>query len=172
MAPDPDAVPSQVDQLKALKQIQVTLQSIQRDNEHLSAAVDAIHGRVNILAGIKQVHDTALEQRSSSNAAVPTGTLASNDPQEYSSDVQSAAYDTASPRLLATDARHENVPTAKPSPLLRGTGATTSRIILTTYPGQSGIDPLVMNWGHVDPLHRGPVIVSRAQSTIRRRNGT
>ncbi|KAI9677572.1 MAG: hypothetical protein M1817_006526, partial [Caeruleum heppii] len=45
-----------------------------------------------------------------------------------------------------------------------------SRIILTTYPGQSGINPISVNWGHRDPLSRGPVVVSRNQSTVRRRN--
>ncbi|KAH6603365.1 gtp cyclohydrolase ii [Trichoderma cornu-damae] len=47
----------------------------------------------------------------------------------------------------------------------------TSRIVLTTYPKQLGIDPLQMDWGNIDPLQRGPVVVSRAASTIRRRNG-
>jgi hypothetical protein len=47
----------------------------------------------------------------------------------------------------------------------------TSRIVLTTYPKQIGIQPLTMDWGHSDPLKRGPVVVSRAPSTIRRRNG-
>ncbi|UKZ83670.1 Putative GTP cyclohydrolase [Trichoderma virens FT-333] len=46
----------------------------------------------------------------------------------------------------------------------------TSRIVLTTYPKQIGIDPLQMDWGNPDPLQRGPVVVSRAASTIRRRN--
>ena len=40
-----------------------------------------------------------------------------------------------------------------------------------TYPGQSGINPLPMDWGHKDPQERGPVVVSRGQTTIRRRNG-
>ncbi|KAL7968509.1 GTP cyclohydrolase N terminal domain-containing protein [Trichoderma sp. SZMC 28014] len=47
----------------------------------------------------------------------------------------------------------------------------TSRIVLTTYPKQLGIDPITMDWGNSDPLQRGPVVVSRAASTIRRRNG-
>ncbi|KAK7417321.1 hypothetical protein QQZ08_011664 [Neonectria magnoliae] len=46
----------------------------------------------------------------------------------------------------------------------------TSRIILTTYPKQIGINPLPMDWGNSDPLKRGPIVVSRAPSTIRRRN--
>lgn len=43
--------------------------------------------------------------------------------------------------------------------------------VRSTYPKQIGIKPLPLNWGHVDPNQRGPVVVSRATSTIRRRNG-
>lgn len=46
----------------------------------------------------------------------------------------------------------------------------TSRIILTTYPKQNGIDPLQLDWGAPDASRRGPVVVSRSSSTIRRRN--
>jgi len=46
----------------------------------------------------------------------------------------------------------------------------TSRIVLTTYPKQIGINPMPMDWGNFDPLKRGPVVVSRLPSTIRRRN--
>lgn len=47
----------------------------------------------------------------------------------------------------------------------------TSRIILTTYPGQSGINPIVMDWGNPDPIKRGPVVVSRHPNTVKKRNG-
>ncbi|RYO93846.1 hypothetical protein DL766_009433 [Monosporascus sp. MC13-8B] len=46
----------------------------------------------------------------------------------------------------------------------------TSRIILTTYPKQNGIDPLPLDWGASDASRRGPVVVSRSSFTIRRRN--
>ncbi|RYP69059.1 hypothetical protein DL771_006290 [Monosporascus sp. 5C6A] len=46
----------------------------------------------------------------------------------------------------------------------------TSRIILTTYPKQNGIDPLPLDWGAFEASRRGPVVVSRSSSTIRRRN--
>ncbi|KAK8067175.1 Uracil-regulated protein 1 [Apiospora hydei] len=46
----------------------------------------------------------------------------------------------------------------------------TSRIILTTYPKQIGIDPIPLKWGAADPKERGPVVVSRASSTIGKRN--
>lgn len=40
-----------------------------------------------------------------------------------------------------------------------------------TYPKQIGIDPLPMSWGAADAQERGPVVVSRASSTLGRRNG-
>jgi len=46
----------------------------------------------------------------------------------------------------------------------------SSRIILTTYPGQHGIEPVPMNWGEYDPAKRGPVVVSRAAGTVKKRN--
>ncbi|KAI0866165.1 GTP cyclohydrolase N terminal-domain-containing protein [Xylaria cubensis] len=45
----------------------------------------------------------------------------------------------------------------------------SSRIILTTYPKQIGINPIPLNWGAPGP-ERGPVVVSRSSSTIRKRN--
>lgn len=48
---------------------------------------------------------------------------------------------------------------------------TDACVSCRTYPGQSGINPLPMDWGHKDPQERGPVVVSRTQTTIRRRNG-
>ncbi|KAG9832217.1 hypothetical protein KCU98_g12924, partial [Aureobasidium melanogenum] len=38
-----------------LQEILASLKTIQQENTHLAAAVDAINGRVNILAGVKQV---------------------------------------------------------------------------------------------------------------------
>ncbi|KAK9329273.1 GTP cyclohydrolase N terminal-domain-containing protein [Lipomyces starkeyi] len=45
-----------------------------------------------------------------------------------------------------------------------------NRIVLTTYPSQSGIDPIPLKWGASDPRVRGPVVVSRSLSTVRKRN--
>ncbi|KAG8532020.1 Uracil-regulated protein 1 [Bacidia gigantensis] len=58
----------------------------------------------------------------------------------------------------------------KMSPHKHSSNAFSSKIILTTYPGQPGMDPMQMSWGHVDPRQRGPVVVSRGKSTFRRRN--
>ncbi|KAJ5594950.1 uncharacterized protein N7459_001158 [Penicillium hispanicum] len=44
------------------------------------------------------------------------------------------------------------------------------RIILTTYPGQSVVNPVPLKWGASDPQERGPILVSRNPTTISRRN--
>lgn len=46
----------------------------------------------------------------------------------------------------------------------------SSRVILTTYPGQSNVAPSPVKWGCIEPLERGPIIVSRQASTISKRN--
>jgi hypothetical protein len=40
----------------------------------------------------------------------------------------------------------------------------------STYPKQTGINPVPLDWANSDPNKRGPVVVSRLPSTIRRRN--
>ncbi|KAJ2515548.1 Uracil-regulated protein 1 [Coemansia sp. RSA 1939] len=45
-----------------------------------------------------------------------------------------------------------------------------SRVVLTTYPSQLGIDPVSLNWGAKTPAERGPVVASRNQDTIGKRN--
>ena len=44
------------------------------------------------------------------------------------------------------------------------------RIILTTYPGLVGVNPIPMSWGSSDPTKRGPIIVSRHPKSIKLRN--
>ncbi|KIW15818.1 hypothetical protein PV08_05868 [Exophiala spinifera] len=44
------------------------------------------------------------------------------------------------------------------------------RVVLTTYPGQSVVNPLNLVWGAADPQERGPVVVSRGRSTFKYRN--
>lgn len=165
MAYDGAALPA--DQSELLTKILSAVESIQNNYSHLPAAVEAIQGQVNILAGIKQVNDAAEKRNVPSNGATPIPTLRAVE----NDDSQTAQADTDSSgpmRRPDADTYHpadSSLPARKPGTTI------TSRIILTTYPGQSGIDPLIMSWGHSDPLRRGPVVVSRNQTTIRRRNG-
>ncbi|KNZ55182.1 GTP cyclohydrolase II [Puccinia sorghi] len=44
------------------------------------------------------------------------------------------------------------------------------RLVLTTYPGQTGIHPIPLEWGASDPQKRGPVVASRHPQSLRIRN--
>lgn len=153
-------------QEELLKQILFNLQSIRQDYQHLSTAVESIQRQFKVLSGVKQVHDVAGGNHLSQTRIAPTEPSLTAD-QQVASEFE--AGPNAQPSLQLgpaepSEARNAGEP-------VKQSATATSRIILTTYPGQSGIDPLAMNWGHVDALRRGPVVVSRSQSTVRRRNG-
>lgn len=91
-------------------------------------------------------------------------------------DMQQPSGSTAMPAVLQRDpSLGQNDPgetglEPQNSSLLAQKSGFTSRIVLTTYPKQIGIDPIPLQWGNADPERRGPVVVSRLPSTIRRRN--
>lgn len=137
-----------------LTEIHNALLSIQQDYHQLAGTVEAIHGKVNIIGSIKQVRNAVGVELT----------------QMINRSIQSEAEEHQSHQISTVDSTDLNTISLKPSTPARSSSAS-SRIILTTYPGQAGIDPIAMNWGHSDLKLRGPVVVSRSQSTIRRRNG-
>lgn len=161
-------MPSDNDQADLLRQILTTVQSTEQNHRRLSAAVESLQGQVNVIAGIQQVRDVVGRPAPEHNKVPIKGPKSLNNQADESANIhEPAPLDTSSsrkPNDVLSDG--ELISRRKPST------SAISRIILTTYPNQSGIDPLVMEWGHKDPLQRGPVVVSRSQSTIRRRNGT
>jgi hypothetical protein len=138
-----------------LKEILDGLKALRTENSVLAASVDKINGRVNMLAGIKEIKDKAANDAANgtlngekANGAAESGKTVEAVSQQYE---QPSANADAPPR--------------------RASVSKTSKIILTSYPGQAGVDPLPMEWGAKDPAVRGPVVVSRHANTIRRRNG-
>lgn len=124
------------------------LQEIQRTQALLVNAVESLSGRSIKESGGDVGKNTVLEPGSRED---------DNEGGTPSVEVPAASGD----KLKAP---------ALPSPDQRQQQGFTSRIILTTYPKQIGINPLPMDWGNQDPVKRGPIVVSRAASTIRRRN--
>lgn len=139
-----------------LEKIFHTVQSIEQHYQKLSENVDSIQGQVNFLSGVKQVNNSLVELRSPRIHPTPSSPAVAID-QQLQNDTRAVITGQAQTHSIDEPTLH------RPK--------SSARIILTTYPGQSGIDPLVMNWGHPDPIRRGPIVVSRSQSTIRRRNG-
>ncbi|RSL51945.1 Uracil-regulated protein 1 [Fusarium duplospermum] len=109
----------------------------------------------------------SLSGKSIDEAARANGDLAAN--SIYDQDSRNEADEDESPSVESPlESADKLKAPAPPTPSQRQ--GFTSRIILTTYPKQIGIKPLPMDWGNSDPLKRGPIVVSRAASTIRRRN--
>ncbi len=148
-----------------LEDILSAVRALRVEHERLSSTVEAINGRVNVLADVKEVQqvDEPVATATSSKDTLQPG------PQRPALDFgQHLRSSTSSP---GTTDQEDGAPIRSVSASPSKRPSSTSRIILTTYPGQFGIDPVRMNWGHEDPQMRGPVVVSRSQSTIRRRNG-
>lgn len=165
---------SSTSQLDLLNKIQQTLISVQQDHRKLSAAVDSINGRLDLLdkaeetaKAVRSVHIDGDDSPVVNKDIFPPGAIPIN-VDHTQSHVFAGRFSGSSSAPNNTD--QESFQTSQKHSLNALSG-TSSRIILTTYPGQSGIDPLPMSWGHPDPLKRGPVVVSRNHSTFRRRNG-
>ncbi|XMA12666.1 hypothetical protein WAI453_005457 [Rhynchosporium graminicola] len=156
------------DQNDLLKEVLEAVKALTINQTLLTSQVDAISGRVNVLSGLKEVRDAAGGESASKSSVKRI------EPQALHESPSSDDIVPQSPSLPATEIGSLAGPSSPSTALehLRkpSTAGGTSRIILTTYPSQSGINPLPMDWGHKDPQERGPVVVSRTQTTIRRRN--
>ena len=159
-------------QSELLKQILATVQSMQHKYTQFSAAFASLQKQVDALAETRKVQDSAEESSVlfRGNDSPPTPEIVNKRLADLS--VTAGEWLASSP-IHQPDTLKQNPRDQSPYISLskRSSPALTSRIILTTYPNQSGIDPLILRWGHQDPLQRGPVVVSRNQNTIRRRNG-
>ena len=160
-SPPPSHTPP--DTAALLQEILDTLKSLKQDHTQLATAVDAIDGRVNILAGVKQARDGIAH-----DASYPSPTIHPQSPRipPRSRDSISISSTIGEHAAEATNGSS----TSPPPPRRASTTTTTSKIILTSYPGQAGVDPLPMQWGAKDAQARGPIVVGRNPSTIRRRN--
>lgn len=125
---------STTDQAALLKEILENLKALQVNHTQLASNVDAISGRVNILSGIKEVHDAAAIEKNASRVPVP-----SVHPDETHDHVD--APDSAS--IPSGDAAQDGDLGAIAAPHAQKP-SVTSRIILTyvAYP--------VMSSFHVD----------------------
>lgn len=115
-----------------LQEILSSLKSLKQDHAQLASSVDTINGRVNTLAGIKQIQDGIAHDASLPSPKMP--------PRAHGSRDSISSLDAQN-----KDASAEHSQPASPPPGRRS--STTSKIILTSYPGQAGVDPIPLNWG-------------------------
>ncbi len=111
-----------VDQSALLKEVLETLKSLQINQTALASDVDAIAGRVNVLAGMKEVRDVAVEASPSTTPVKKIEPITSTDDSHHddvvpqSPSLPATSFDGEAGGNQVTHAR-------KPS--------VTSRIILT-----------------------------------------
>ncbi|KAI9662006.1 MAG: putative GTP cyclohydrolase [Alyxoria varia] len=147
-----------------LNEIVTSLRALQQDHAQLSSAVDAISGKVNVLANVKQARDA-----SASTAYPPSKPQTATHPPSNSTSTHKQPISPEQDRRNSTSSP-STAPNNPDINMNTRTPALSSKIILTSYPNQSGVNPLSLQWGHPDPAVRGPVICSRSPSTISRRN--
>lgn len=133
-----------------LQEILSSLKSLQQEHNGLASAVDTLSAKMNALAGVNPGHNASTKLDNGIVEPKPPSVTNPWEPKRNTIDVTSTH-------------KSPDVPERRPS--------VSSKIILTSYTGQSGVDPLPLEWGHADPSVRGPVVVSRNASTIGRRNG-
>ena len=142
-----------------LQEVLSTLQDLQKQHSALASTVESISGQLNVISSIQQTQ----QYRRSDRKAV-----------QNTNGVAPSSQSPPSPQLNPEGERRRS--TDRPSgsgspsaPFRRSSLA--SKITLTTYPGQSGVDPIPLLWGSSDPVTRGPVVAGRNATTITRRNG-
>ncbi|KAI1190299.1 GTP cyclohydrolase N terminal-domain-containing protein [Nemania serpens] len=121
------------------------LKVIQENQTKLAAEVESVSNRLDTLAPPANLNSPSLNEKSSPRNNLPAESV-----------LPQAALTTSAQQPTSPSARAEEA-------------GFTSRIILTTYPKQIGINPIPLDWGAPGP-QRGPVVVSRSSSTIRKRN--
>ncbi|KAI6090828.1 putative GTP cyclohydrolase II [Hypoxylon rubiginosum] len=126
------------------------LKAIQENQNRLATEVQTVSSRLDTLAPTSQSPIPDSKRSPSLLAGTPT------------SPVQTS--------LAATETEADSTTAVTKEAAQAQKSGFTSRIILTTYPKQIGINPIPLHWGAPDPSDRGPVVVSRSSSTIRRRN--
>lgn len=114
-----------------LQEILSSVKSLRQEHVQLASSVDAINGRVNTLAGIKQINDGVAH-----DANLPSPKITAS-PKDNVSSLEG----------LSKDAKTEESQATSPPPGRRGSTTGTSKIILTTHPGQAGVDPIPLKWG-------------------------
>ncbi|KAJ4306516.1 hypothetical protein N0V88_001320 [Collariella sp. IMI 366227] len=132
--------------------------------EDVKEALKAISlGQSKLLSAVETVSQRVAELEKASEQDRRRPSLTGTDSSKRAMTPLAGGFTPSPSTVMPAEAGTQPAPTSSAS-------AFSSRVVLTTYPRQLGINPLPLNWGAEDPLERGPVAVSRSPSTIGRRN--
>lgn len=146
-----------------LSQILQAIKTLHDDHQSLAKTVDSSNDKIGRVLVDFEDRLTTLQKSVKGSSKVPASangihvdTLAKMQDKDNESVIISPSESTVA---LSERRYSHNDPSKWPN-----------RITITTYPGQVGVDPIPFHWGAPDPQLRGPIVVSRAPSTIKRRN--
>lgn len=111
---------------ETLKEVLAALKVLSVNQQQLASSVDAISGRVNVLAGMKEVRDVA-----SGKEILPTTSTTSGKNIDHSEEAHHDDVVPESPSLPATELDAPGSPSVKDLTQARKPSIATSRIILT-----------------------------------------
>ena len=127
-----------------LQEILSSLNSMRQEQSQLATAVELLNTRVNALAGPKPSQHGIPHDASSTSPQI--GSVSPQlPPRGHVSRASASSADGLSKPLNGSS---DSTSSQRKS-------SVTSKIILTSYPGQAGVDPLPMRWGEEDPHKRG-----------------
>jgi hypothetical protein len=86
------------DMSAVLAEILASIQTLKQENSHLAAAVDAISGKVNILATVKEIQDEAAKGEFSSPFQTHVSNLTNHQPQSRPYHQSPATFSPMHPR--------------------------------------------------------------------------
>ena len=152
------------DTASLLAQILTSLNSLRQEQSHLATAIDTLNARVNSLAaaGVQQTQPNGTDHDVATTSSISPRILPVSSPilapRGHASRGSTASIEGSGRAINGGGSGHGNgssesttlLPPASPR-----RSSVTSKIILTSYPGQSGVDPLPMEWGARDPQKRG-----------------
>ena len=129
-----------------LQEILSSLNTLKEQQSRLAVAVEAINGRVNAIADTQHARYAVFHDAThASPQIVPTSSKPA--PSGHVSRTSAGSTDASGKSLNASS---DSAISSSPRK-----GSLTSKITLTSYPGQVGVDPIPMIWGETDPLKRG-----------------
>ncbi|KAK9473490.1 GTP cyclohydrolase N terminal-domain-containing protein [Dipodascopsis tothii] len=155
----------------SLGHILTALQSLQSDYKTLSAKIASSDAQTK--ATLQDLDARLTTVQSVGNLVSNLSFTVSAPNSIVAPSVTSEPSPPLSPELLATIPRDAEPPVADKTPAKKKNDLSElwgKRVVLATYPGQSGINPLPLKWGAADPRERGPIVVSRLKTSMKLRN--
>lgn len=133
------------DQTSILQEILSSLTALRQEQTQLAASIEAINTRVDALANARQPHDVVAPNFSFGSPEIgPVSPVIP--PVSHVSRASVSSQDGLGRNLNGSS--ESSAPAPRKSSLI-------SKIMLTTYPGKAGMDPVPLKWGSKDPYERG-----------------